>query len=105
MGWGTTFKPEIYLSRVHYKTMDDIDEKIKETTDAIASSKQTISMMVASTPNDVIKTEDGGCVISDIQIDLNETFDFLEEELHTLDMLTLLKGYIEEHGFDNVIAD
>ena len=105
MGWGTTFKPEVYLTRVHYKTMDEIDEKIEELTKAIESSKQTISMMVSSTPKDIVKTDEEGCVISDIQVNLNETFEFLEEELYNLSMVSLLKQHVEENGFEDVLTD
>ena len=57
MGWGTSFKADIYLSRITFSNKYELEDKIRENDKWIEDAKKRIQMFVAATPKDIIDPE------------------------------------------------
>jgi hypothetical protein len=91
MGWGVTFNPQVFISREHYSSEDEVKEKITELTADINSRKMEIAMYISSTPKDVIPDdwkEDGMIFLNNkLESALN---DITEMEIHIFKLRLLL---------------
>ena len=97
MGWGIDFEASIYLSRQDYReNVELVKDEILELEKEINSSKEKILMYVAATPKDVfIPTEESISIIFNIQVELNETFDYIRENIEKILNLTYYQEYLE----------
>lgn len=102
MGWGTIFTPEVYISKEHYNSLEDIQEKIKEEEENINESKEAIAMLVAATPKDIVE-QDSEDVISSLRFKLMEYHESIAESSRKLCLLQLLEEYVQENGIEKVI--
>ncbi len=48
MGWGTTFKPEIYLSREKYDSIADIEDEINDQNKYLSDINNQLLLMIGS---------------------------------------------------------
>lgn len=97
MGWGIDFEASIYLSRQDYQeNVELIKDEILELEKGINSSKEKILMYAAATPKDVsMQTEESVDIISNIQVELNEAFDYIRESTEKILNLTYYQEYLE----------
>jgi hypothetical protein len=101
MGWGTSFKADIYLSRQVFNSKYELDEKIKEVEEYIESAKQELTALAVSTPKDVIAEKDEeGYVQNPIDEVLRKTkgiFEWMEDNYRDLNRLYQYQQYLEEN--------
>jgi hypothetical protein len=57
MGWGTSFKTEIYLSRQIFSSKYELEEKIEENKKWISNSIEKLKMFAAANPKDIVDPE------------------------------------------------
>jgi hypothetical protein len=98
MGWGTTFKPEIYLSREQFSTDGALEDEISELEKSIERTKQTIAMYVAASPKDIIPEEWKEQGVDFLKHRIDENMEMLEEDLIKLYKLRLLNEYCDENN-------
>jgi hypothetical protein len=98
MGWGTTFKTEIFLSKAQFNSMSHLEQEIEELEESIGATKQTIAMYVAASPKDIIPEEWKEQGVDFLKHRIDENMEILEEELLKLCTLRLLKEYCEENN-------
>lgn len=100
MGWGTNFKPKIYLSKQTYPTMGILSDSIEELEEDIQNHKASILMYVSSNPNDIIPDDwkEDGVVF--LQNKINDLLETLEEDMNNLQLLRLFKQHIEENDLN-----
>lgn len=55
MGWGLSFKADIYLSKETYNTENEVQDSIDELDKDINRVKRRIALMIASSPDWKIK--------------------------------------------------
>lgn len=101
MGWGTTFKAEIYLNRQIFQDRYELDEKVKEIEGYIESAKQELTALAVSTPKDVIAEKDESGYpqnpIDEILRKTRETFEWMEENYRNLHQLYEYQQYLDEN--------
>jgi len=101
MGWGTTFKAEIYLNRQIFQNRYELDEKIKEIEGFIESSKRELTALAVSTPKDVMAEKDSdGYVENPIDQILRRTaeiFEWMEDNYRNLHQLYEYQQYLDEN--------
>ena len=101
MGWGTSFKADIYLSRQVFNSKYELDEKIKEVEEYIESAKQELTAYAVATPRDIIAEKDeSGYIqnpIDEVLRKVNETFEWMEDNYRDLNKLYLYQEYLEEN--------
>ena len=57
MGWGTSFKKEIYLNREIFSSKYELEQKIEQNKIWITNIIQKLKMFVAANPRDIIDPE------------------------------------------------
>jgi len=101
MGWGTSFKAEIYLSRQVFSSKGELDEKIKEIEEYIESAKLELTAYAVATPRDIIAEKDeSGYIQNPIDGVLRKTreiFEWMEDNYRDLNKLYQYKQYLEEN--------
>ena len=97
MGWGIEFEADIYLSRQDYQeNIELVKDEIIDLEKGINSSKEKILMYAAATPKDVsMSTEESIDIISNIQIEITETLDYIRESTEKILNLTYYQEYLE----------
>jgi len=97
MGWGIDFTADIYLSRQDYReNIELVKDEILDLEKGINSSKEKILMYAAATPKDVsMPTEESIDIISNIQVELNDAFDYIRESTEKILNLTYYQEYLE----------
>ena len=101
MGWGTSFKADIYLSRQTFNNRYELSEKIKELEGYIEFSKGKLTSLAVATPKDiVIEKNDEGYMESPFDQILRKTteiFEFMEENYRELNKLYQYQEYLEDN--------
>ena len=101
MGWGTSFKAEIYLSRQVFSSKLELDERIKELEGYIESAKQELTAYAVATPRDIIPEKDeSGYIQNPIDGVLRKTreiFEWMEDNYRDLNRLYQYQQYLEEN--------
>jgi len=96
MSWGTSFKTEIYISRIVFENKGLLEDTIKETERNIERSKQQILMYASASPNDIISDDWKEESISFINIKVNDLIYQIEEDTELLYKLNLLLENFDE---------
>ena len=101
MGWGTSFKAEIYLNRQIFNSKFELDEKIREVEGYIESAKRELTAYAVATPRDIIAEKDeSGYIqnpIDEILRKVHETFEWMEDNYKDLNKLYQYQQYLEEN--------
>jgi hypothetical protein len=101
MGWGTSFKAEIYLNRQIFNSKFELDERIKEVKEYIESAKRELTAYAVATPRDIIAEKDeSGYIqnpIDEVLRKVHETFEWMEDNYRDLNRLYQYQQYLEEN--------
>lgn len=100
MGWGTTFNPRIYLSKITVKSMRELDDLIEENCKYVADVRERLLMIAIATPKDIFLEDP----LHEVRREVNEELELLEDSVRLLARLDMLKTYVEEFGFDGVVC-
>ena len=91
MGWGTTFKCEIVLNKVHYGNLDEVLSEIDYIEKINIKLEQQLLMFASSTPKDIISEECKEEPIAFINNSVMEVLELFKENNEMLFKLYLLK--------------
>jgi len=101
MGWGTSFKVDVYLSRQVFNSKYELDERIKEIEGYIESAKQELTAYAVATPRDIIAEKDeSGYIqnpIDEVLRKTRETFEWMEDNYRDLNRLYQYQQFLEEN--------
>lgn len=101
MGWGTSFKVDIYLSRQVFNSKYELDERVKELEGYIESAKRELTAYAVATPRDIIAEKDeSGYIqnpIDELLRKVHETFEWMEDNYRDLNRLYQYQQYLEEN--------
>lgn len=100
MGWGTTFTTEIYLSRLRFENIYQLEDKIREECEYLERIKNKLFIMVGSDMMKVIPEDSRENPISWIEEQVVELMTEYDETLINISNLELLKD-----DFDNRVTD
>ena len=92
MGWGIDFKADVYLNRMQFGSMQEVEEKIEENKLGIEDAKQRIKMFVSATPNSIIPKDWEEEPINWLVNSVNGWFELIED--YTRENV-LLNQYVE----------
>lgn len=96
MGWGITFKPEIYLSRQSFNSVGELKDKIEETKDMIAWCRERLLILAAASPGKLIRDEESDGLFY-LHSEFTEIMETLEEHITLLTKLYMLEEYVKEN--------
>ena len=101
MGWGTSFKADVYLSRQVFSSKGELDERIKELEEYIESAKRELTAYAVATPRDIIAEKDESGYtqnpIDEVLRKTREIFEWMEDNYRDLDRLYQYQQYLEEN--------
>lgn len=80
MGWGTNFTTDLYLNRIMFNYLWEVDKKIEDNTASIKTLFNKIRMYSIATPSDIVSSEWKDDIIGWINTEING----IEEELSSL---------------------
>lgn len=98
MGWGTTFKSEIYLSKITFGNNYEIEEYIKEKEEEIEKTKNKLCMFASSTPKDICPNEWEDEMIRFLSNEVSSLTDYLEELIIEKTKAELLLVHVNENN-------
>lgn len=78
MGWGTTFQTDIYISRKHLKSLNDVQYEIEEVNSLLRMYEDELLILASMTPSS--NDWDLDSVVQDIRVKVR---DILEEYSNT----------------------
>lgn len=96
MGWGTTIKTEIYLSRMIFENRGLLEDEIEELEKTIERNKQEILMYCSANPKDIVPKDLDEEAIGFISNKVNDLLNDIEYNSVMLYKLNLLLENFEE---------
>lgn len=96
MGWGTIFNTKIYLSRVVFDSIHELNDTISSTESIIEKYKANLKQYASATPKDIIPKEWEDEPINWLGNSIDECLEVLEENIEYLQKLRLFKQLLEE---------
>lgn len=103
MGYGTTFKTDVHLPHMVFRTKEQLLEQIEESENSISFIREKMLMLASSTPSDIYlreitddipKNED---LTSGIRELVDELFEWLGDEMSKLTKLYQFLELLEEY--------
>lgn len=96
MSWGTLLNVDIEVLRETFHTIYELESKIEETNDNINSIQSKILMYCSSTPKDIILPEEDVNVLDKIKHEVDELFQWYNDELVLRFKLNLIKDNFDK---------
>ncbi len=100
MGWGTTFSPEIYLSKVTFDSKWEIEDYIKDKETSINFIRNKLLIFAASSPKDICPDEWKDDIVSYLTNELRDLLDLLEELTIEKAKINLLLNHVIENDLN-----
>lgn len=97
MGWGTSFKKDVYISKRCFKSVFELEDVIEELREDIVQREKEILMYVSGRPSDFIPSdwEDEGVMFLKNRVE--ELFLFYKEDLDNLRKLEFFRDYLKDN--------
>ena len=89
MGWGTTFKTSIFISKRRFETICDVEAAVVEYEESIEHWEKRLMMLVAATPT---------MEIAELQHEVGDILECLAHDIKELQLLYLFKEHLKETG-------
>lgn len=102
MAWGTDFIANVYLNRMIFNDIQEVNDKIDENNNYIDSSKQKIKMFVSSTPNSIVPDEWKEEPITWLNTEIDILFDSIIEATNENILLNQYVKYLEDKNKSNI---
>lgn len=96
MGWGTSFKADIYLSRQIFSSKLDLEFKIEENKKWISNNISKLKMFAAANPRDIVDPEWKEEPINWLNNQINDIIESIEESSFENYRLEMYLDYINE---------
>jgi DNA-binding transcriptional regulator WhiA len=95
MAWGTEFTADLYLSRLQFNSVEEIDQAIQDENDNIARVFNRLTMLAAGSAKDLVSPEYEGDVMGFINFEINDAEQTFRESYQRIMMLETLKDNFE----------
>lgn len=96
MGWGTSFKTEVYLSRKTFDNKYQVEQEIEEMKEWIQDSKAQLYMLAIANPKDLIPSDWTEEPVRFIKNEVDRLMESIDENLIDLYKLELLLENYQE---------
>lgn len=102
MGWGISFKEDVYISKKHFNSVFELDDEIEELKEDLVQREKEILMYVSGRPSDFIPSdwEEDGVIFLKNRVE--EAFELYREDYSLLLKLLSFKQYLEENPQENI---
>ena len=100
MGWGTYFKPEIYISREKYSSIDEVNTEIKDINKSIAGYETKLKMFAIGNIPDILPEEGKEDPIFYTNNEISQIVEMLNEDIIRKYKLELLIEFFDTKSFD-----
>lgn len=94
MAWGTDFKANVYLSRITFTSIYQVEDKIKELEDEINTAREILSMLAIASPNTIIEQDEDP--IYSIKNRVEDQVNIIIEAQYTLVLVNLYYDELKE---------
>lgn len=101
MGWGLSFKADIYLSKETYNTEYEVEQEIENLTESINRCKRRLALMIAANPSTFIEKGEDIDPLYDLDNKISSHFESLEENIVHSYRLQLLLNNWDKREIDN----
>lgn len=94
MAWGIDFKANVYLSRITFTSIYQVEGKIKELEDEINTAREILSMLAIASPNTIIEQDEDP--IYSIKNRVEDQVNIIIEAQYTLVLVNLYYDELKE---------
>ena len=94
MAWGIDFKANVYLSRITFTSIYQVEDKIKELEDEINTAREILSMLAIASPNTIIEQDEDP--IYSIKNRVEDQVNIIIEAQYTLVLVRLYYDELKE---------
>lgn len=99
MGWGTSFKADIYLNRQNYDNKLQVESAIEEQQEEIENCTKQLLMYAMAVPSDIIPADWKEDAVMFVKSKVSEVIEMMLEAHRTLvDLQYYLEVYDEDKG-------
>lgn len=81
MGWGTSFKADMYISRELFRSEEEVQGKINELTEDINRIKRRLALMIAANPETFLDKSEDSDPLYELDNRINGHLELFEEDL------------------------
>lgn len=96
MGWGTNFKTDVYLNKMTFRTILELEDAIRQEKEEIASGKELLKMYAAASPKDIFTIEEGDTIMYAINSYVDVVITSLIESGERLTKLEMFLEHLSE---------
>lgn len=94
MGWGLSFKADMYLSKETYNTEYEVEHEIESLTESINRCKRRIALMIAASPSTFIDKGEDIDPLYELDNRINDHLELLETDIiHKYNLQLLLNNW------------
>ena len=102
MGWGTDFTADIYLNRLIFNSIYELEDTIQNCKDEIEEHNRTLLMYASSNPKDIVPEEWEDQSMDFIRREVGEVLRELESEIRQLKDLEYYSQYLKENNITHI---
>ena len=100
MGWGLSFKADIYLSKETYNSEHEVEQEIEDLTESIDRCKRRIALMISANPSTFIEKGEDIDPLYDLDNKISSHLESLEENIIRRYRLQLLLNNWDKRKID-----